>query len=470
VNVHRQPARRGFASVKLDEPTLVQFVVLSMLVHVLVIVLFGDTSRGGARRGEDLLGTLDVTLRRLSREPGESFRLAPGADIPSPGTALLPRPRSRASAAAPQPPVEQIPAESPVAAEPSLERPETPATPPVEAPTPVEAVPRLNLNGPEEVDRPFRPGAVVPPKIEPAAPQRFEHFTPPKIERELAPPTELPPRELPMAPSAPLERVAPPQMERELAAPAELPPREVPMAPSAPLERVAPPQPERELAPPTELPLREMPLAPSAPLERAAAPAIEHELAPSVELPPRPLPAVPGAPIERVSPPTIERELAPAVELPAPRQAPAAVPPSRSAPGESGVPPAQRAAPPASVPERAPLRPDTLPPLRYRTPQGDEDIFKPRGGAVTPPAIAPRIDLDAARKRAVREMANEGAGSRGVLPFPLPVPPLPEKKTKAAQTMEKAFKPDCRTAYANMGLLAVPALVAGAFDSGSCRW
>jgi hypothetical protein len=37
--------------------------------------------------------------------------------------------------------------------------------------------------------------------------------------------------------------------------------------------------------------------------------------------------------------------------------------------------------------------------------------------------------------------------------------------------MEKALKPDCRTAYASMGLLAVPVLVASAIAAdGSCRW
>jgi len=37
--------------------------------------------------------------------------------------------------------------------------------------------------------------------------------------------------------------------------------------------------------------------------------------------------------------------------------------------------------------------------------------------------------------------------------------------------MEKAAKPDCRTAYAGMGLLAVPALVAAAVsDDAGCRW
>jgi hypothetical protein len=64
---------------------------------------------------------------------------------------------------------------------------------------------------------------------------------------------------------------------------------------------------------------------------------------------------------------------------------------------------------------------------------------------------------------------NEGSGSRGV--FTIPPPPPLEKKTKEAMAMEKAIKPDCRTAYASMGLLAVPALVASAIAAdGSCRW
>lgn len=469
--VYRLSARRKFATTRVDEPTLIQFVVLSMLVHVLVIMLFGDASRGGTRRGDDLLGALDVTLRRLAPESGADLTLAPGAEERSAGTELLPRPARPTSTPAPG---EQRATESPP------ERRETSIVPPVEspAPTPVEAVPRLNLDAPEEVDRPFRPGAIVPPKIEPA-PRQLERVVPPRIERELAPPIEAPARAVPSAPAAPLEHVAPTRIQRELAAPAELPPREIPTAPAAPLERVAPQQIERELAAPAELPPREVPLAPGAPLERTAPPAIEHELAPPVAVPPRPVPATPGAPIERVAPPKIERPLAPTVEAPlrpAPAVAqpqPGSVPSPRSAPAESAT-PAQRSVPAATPPASAPARPQTLPPLRYGTPGGEEDIFKPRGDAVNPsaaPGVAPRIDLDAARKRAVRDIANEGSGSRGMLPFPLPVPPPPDKKSKAAQAMEKAIKPDCRTAYASMGLLAAPALIASAIsDDGSCRW
>ena len=110
-----------------------------------------------------------------------------------------------------------------------------------------------------------------------------------------------------------------------------------------------------------------------------------------------------------------------------------------------------------------------MPPSRLGTPDADEEIFKPRRDVGAPPAEAPRIDLDAARKKAAREIVREGSGSRGV--FTIPSPPPLEKKSKEAMAMEKAIKPDCRTAYANMGLLAVPVLVASAIAAdGSCRW
>ena len=110
-----------------------------------------------------------------------------------------------------------------------------------------------------------------------------------------------------------------------------------------------------------------------------------------------------------------------------------------------------------------------VPPSRLGTPDADEEIFQPRRDVGAPPSEAPRIDLDAARKKAAREIVREGSGSRGV--FTIPSPPRPEKKSKEAMAMEKAIKPDCRTAYANMGLLEVLVRVASAIAAdGSCRW
>src|SRR5438477_1585923 len=396
VNPQRRPARLASRPFAIDQPTLLQFVLLSMLLHVLLIVLFGNPT-GGARRNEGWPGPLDVTLRRLPPEAGPSFRLAPGT-----------APAQRA---------------------------------------PLQAPRRLERSAPEEIDQRLTPPVAAPAKI--------ERVAPPQSERPLAPAAVVPNRAVPAAPAAAIERVAPPQIEREVVPPVELPQRAVPAAPAAVIERVAPPRVEREVAPPVEVPQRAVPAAPVAPIERVAPPQIEREVVPPVELPQRAVPAAPTAPLERVAPPQIEREVAPPVELP-PRAVPAAPPVECVAPA---VAPAR--------PQALPAAP--VPPSRFGAPDADEEIFKPRRDVGATPSEAPRIDLDAARKKAAREIAREGSGSRGV--FTVPSPPLPEKKSKEAIAMEKAVKPDCRTAYANIGLLAVPALVASAIAAdGSCRW
>jgi hypothetical protein len=135
----------------------------------------------------------------------------------------------------------------------------------------------------------------------------------------------------------------------------------------------------------------------------------------------------------------------------------------------------ERAAP-AAVPDKAPAAPATsrietpsgqlAPPRRIGTPEGNDDIFKPRGDVVTPaaPGAAPRIDLEATKKRA-REIASEDY--RGIVPA---VPPPPVGKNKLGEAIAKAAKPDCRTAYAGMGLLAVFPLAAATVGDGGCRW
>jgi hypothetical protein len=176
------------------------------------------------------------------------------------------------------------------------------------------------------------------------------------------------------------------------------------------------------------------------------------------------VPAAPAAPLERVRPAATDRQLAPPTEVAVPA-APAPVVPHGAAPATSSPPstPGAPASAAPAAPERSILAPGSLPPGGYGTPGPDQDIFKPRRDT----GETPRIDLDAAKKRAAREIVHEGSGSPAVLPFPLPVP---ERKTKEAKAMEKAIKADCRTAYAGMGLLAVPALVASAITDEGCRW
>jgi hypothetical protein len=85
------------------------------------------------------------------------------------------------------------------------------------------------------------------------------------------------------------------------------------------------------------------------------------------------------------------------------------------------------------------------------------------------PESQPYIDLEGARRQ-VRKLATEGSGSRGLVPFPLPVPPPPDRQSKEARALEKAIKPDCRAAYAGLGLLAIPMLAASALGDVGCRW
>src|SRR5271156_4061865 len=85
--LRRNATRFGSRTAAVDPPTLLQFVLLSMLLHLLLVVLFGNPT-GGARRDEAWWGPLDVTLRPPSPEPGSEFRLAPGMEINPPSSNL----------------------------------------------------------------------------------------------------------------------------------------------------------------------------------------------------------------------------------------------------------------------------------------------------------------------------------------------------------------------------------------------
>ena len=50
------------------------------------------------------------------------------------------------------------------------------------------------------------------------------------------------------------------------------------------------------------------------------------------------------------------------------------------------------------------------------------------------------------------------------------MPPVEKPKSKMEEAIEKARKPDCRTAYKDMGLLAAVPLIANEFGEGTCRW
>jgi len=458
-----------------DPPTFLQFVLLSMLLHVLVVVLFGNAPGVGARRGEGWWGPLDVTLRRLT-QPAAPPGIGPFGERGAPAPRRTPTPAPKAPAAE-NPEATQ---EREILIQPSpIERIAPPAIeqellPPLSVPLRAEPVP------PAAPLEKITPGGVAPamvPPVElrprerpivPSAP--IERLSPQQPERPMVPPVSLPPRESPQLPSAPVERLAPPQQpERPMVPPVSLPPRESPLLPSAPVERLAPPQqPERPMVPPVSLPSRESPQLPSAPVERLAPLPSERELSPPVVLPPRETPQLPAAPMERIAPRSLEqREIAPPAVAPIAPASPGVDRGTSSAPPASPTPVPRPVGPPAQArPEVAPE--ERLPNLWF-APRPDESMFKERRDVLIPstePGELPHIDREGARQRA-REIAS-GEGSRRVINLPLPVPP--EKKSKEAQAIDKAGRPDCRTEYADLGLLAVPALLANAITDTGCKW
>jgi hypothetical protein len=277
---------------------------------------------------------------------------------------------------------------------------------------PIAATPLL------KVERSFAPRPIVTPQV--VVPPKMERIAPPqmKIEKMLPAPkievVPVPVRPPPVAVPAPISPIIPdlPRVERTLVEPPKL------VAPLA--QPVAPPVKERA-PPPVEIPRIETPLVPSVPAAPAL-PAMERapEIAPKLAAPP---------PVE---PPAPTKAETPAVAAPdAPMSREELFAPRVPAPAASPAPPPPRAS------------------------ERDYDPTKPG------------IDPEEMRRRA-SQMAREGVGQRALLPFPMPAPP--ERKTRTEEALDKARKPDCRTAYQDLGLLAAVPLLANEFGEGTCRW
>ena len=395
------PAWRPRASFD-GRPPLGQFIVLSILLHMLAILIFG-APRGGSREGHALFGSLDVVIADSWREP--RARPSPGRDLDEPRA--MPLPPLLAPRAAPEVASRAAPGITPA-----------PAAPPKLAPAP-EAVAPPAETAPEVLSP-----VAVPPLLDriavPDRPREIPRF-------EVPPPAPARMEVVPPIPTTTLAPITAPRVERQLAEPPKIeapaPPPVLPRIEAPPIDRVQAPRVERQLVQPPKL----------------EAPALE---APKVEAP-------------KVEAPKVQ---APEVEAPkaeAPRAAPPAAEPS------SPRAPSSEAARPLPGPREAPIEsrpPESSP---FRRPPASE------GQDYDPTAAAPALDADAMRRRA-GELARQGTGNRALLAIPMP--PVEKPKTTLESAIEKARKPDCRTAYQGLGLLAAVPLIANEFGEGTCRW
>jgi hypothetical protein len=389
-------------------PPLWHFVFLSLLLHLLLIALFGAPS-GGSREGRAMWGSMQVELRGLLIEATPARPAVPLID-PTPATPADPFP-TRSDRA---PREGAVPLTPPADTQAGATAPSGPAI--VETPAPF----------PPLLDRIVHPEPKPnePPPLRVPPPTSGRDLRPPPRERPASAPAIEVPAPLPLAPA--------PAVERVLVEPPAIPAPVLQPIPAPVQPRVAAPEkpPETPLTRPVEAPpveVRAVPVPP--PLESAAVPRPDTSAAP-VDL--APMPQVQAAP-------------APAIEQAPPRAA----------------------APPAKIDPETPRLPgDARPPLpgEFRRPGPARRSDEP-SSSYDP--TAPALDVDAIRNRA-GQIAREGSGQRAVLPFPLP--PVPAKKSQMESAIENARKPDCRTAYQGLGLLAVVPLVANEFGEGTCRW
>jgi hypothetical protein len=487
-------------------PPVSRFVVLSFLLHVLLVLLFGDAT--GAKQGTTLWGSFVATLQSPARTP-QPAASAGGATlidrlVPAP-TSPTSKPATTASLRESKPGASQGQATAPASATPpSSAAPEKAAPAPTATDVPADMPPLLA----KEVLKP-ETSFVIPP----LAP----------IPNTGTSTSALPPTPQPaIAPLTPVAPLAPPQTDASFAiAPLQIPPAKAlpatPLPAPVTLDKLQTPKIEREFAPAVEpqVSAAPTPLPTPQPLEKLAAPKIERELAPYTPPPiplreapvlaapatlaPAPTPApepatvfVPAAPsLERLTAPKLEREFVPSVEVK--RDAPV-VPAAAPAAAATAAPAASQAAPSATTATTTPTPSSAATPAPTSTLRpGESNITSPRegpaappgastqpgaasSGASTPPTLGPapatpagpKIDLDAVRSRA-REIASEGSGPRTLFAFPTVPKEAPKKSIE--KIFDKALqRPDCKDAYADMGLAAVVPLIRDTIKNDKCKW
>ncbi len=439
-----------------------KFIVLSMLLHIWAIALFGDASDGasGAERGErggrsTVSGWASSFTAKLSQAAKPAAMSSVNASTTS---------KRQASSAAPAAAPNQAENVTETVATTSTIVPTAPAT--IE-PIPVIAVETINpvrdfivpsltiepIVAPQSTVSTNFAAIVLPPELPNAGKplksteENFAIYVPPIIERARVETSDVQPA------IVPLETVAPLKLATKEFAP-------TPVQPPAPTPI---PTPIAAVIVAEVVPLATpIPIAPKVPLV---------PLAPVVQV--APLAAI--APIEKIALPTAAiREFAPSPS--------ASIAPTVEA----------TAAKPSGANVNAATAPTNLSGAANDKLKIDKDtVGATRGGATAQsssantnvgggdglssllPIIpirpaAPTLDLDRLRQQA-REVAVERSGPRMLLPFPT-VAKQAEKRS-IEKIFDKALKrPDCRDEYVDMGLAAVVPLVRDALKGTGCKW
>jgi Meckel syndrome type 1 protein len=483
------PRQKRFAPKLAERPTIDQYLLLSMLVHVFIIVAFGDTT-GGTSKTLGSIGGITVSLRGLApapvapASPGGGLKMDTGRFLPPTDATAASAPAAASKSPAPSGPAAAPPPQS---RQPDLAAPEIPQVlaKPVEKPVTdfVVPAPVAGRDSTAPADQGARPIAVVPVKIEPLAPVKpdtgFAAFVdsprlpepvqvtplpaplapifPPKMDAGFAPPVVLTPPTMPTLTKLPA--IAAPLPTPELA-PYRAPTlSNVPVVTPAPLETLPAPRINQTFAAPTEAKALAEPVAAPAPLAPLPPVQLDREFAAPVEVRRTDIIVAPPSPLTPLPPATVNRELTPYIEqrareLPAAAATPAATAPVTATPSPAASKPASgdTLTNPATAPGIS--RDAVLPGATQSNPNDSR--------------TTPRINLDSLKDRA-RAITREGTGPRTV--FPSLTAPKPPPKSATQEAFDKALKrPDCKDVYADMGLAAVIPLVRDAVTEKGCKW
>ncbi len=480
-----------------------QCLTLALLLHVLLVLVFGNTQGGTAREGEGVWGRINVTLRGARLEAGSG---EPGATTPQQtGPVGQARQARHGGTVRPEPPREAGPGAARLgdwnptpAAQPVEQSGQDQARPVEASATPSKATP---APPPEPLSEPMAlptPEPIpLPEPLTPRALARLQEAAPP-LSRTRAEPIQLnsaapapiaslptqapvayvPPvqtRSLPAASSS-LNRATPQDLSafKALSAQAQT------VQPLPAFEPVTAPIRERQLAVPSRPALTPLPKSEAlSPLPAQRAPVEATAALPQLPVAPLSSSSIGSVPSTAISESKTE---APAAAAPAGQSSPQAADSAPARSPDAGV--QTQAKPSASQnnPLNAPpapsngsnaspnSQPTAAPSSSSRPGQGAPDAGAQLGHDVATPAStppdAPRLNLNLPRD--MRGGALPSRSSSGLLNL---VPPPPERKSKLEESMEAAGKKDCRKAYGEqMGLLAVIPLALDSARKNGCKW
>ena len=111
-----------------------------------------------------------------------------------------------------------------------------------------------------------------------------------------------------------------------------------------------------------------------------------------------------------------------------------------------------------------PIAPSVAAPITRAPPVVGEVAASP------PPAASAPLLLDETTLRQARAAARRSGVGAMADPAGVPLSTAPSPAEQRAESVQRALRPDCRSAHAGKGIFAVPFLLRDAVAGDGCKW